>query len=457
MRKILSTLLLVSFFMVNYGYASKLFLIGGDLDGNYPQIYNDMASIIGFKLDRRVACGSWDTSKCPKVAIITSAADSSADGDKLSYSFYKKLFEDNGFVTAHVSAHIDNYKNATNLSTAAGKRNEKIINQANIIFFNGGNQAFHSRTWLNNDGSYNQLMQVIHKRFDQGVLVAGTSAGMAVQGQVTFGGANDSDSNSFGIIYFHTSQGLAKKHVIDGTINGTSFNDTRVNPNPSLVELQQKQNGGDMLGFSFTPNNVILDTHFGIRGRIGRLISAMIDTNKSIGIGIDQEDTALLLESDDSKNNKFTARAYGKNGVYIFSTANSKIASKDGFLKVSNITMDYLSAGDKVSFNKNKLGVISAKNKHKINPAFNLPIATENILAPYNVFNTISKLAKDKVNVAIGKTKTPPGYPASTPIFKFTFRKGKDWQAYCIIDNNKCKNGYGDYTIKDLSVSIEPQ
>ncbi|WP_150468279.1 cyanophycinase [Francisella sp. SYW-9] len=457
MKKIISTLLLISFFIINNGYASKLFLIGGDLDGNYPQIYNDMANIIGFKLDRSISCGSWNTSKCPKVAIITSAADSSADGDKLSYSFYKKVFEDNGFITAHITAHIDNYKNATNLSTIAGKRNKKIINQANIIFFNGGNQAFHSRTWLKNDGSYNQLMKIIHKRFEQGVLVAGTSARMAVQGQITFGGANDSDSNSFGIMYFHTSQGLAKKHVKDGTINGTSFNDTRVNPNPNLVQLQQKQNGGEMSGFSFAPNNVILDTHFGILGRIGRLISAMIDTNKSIGIGIDQEDTALLLESDGSKNNKFTATAYGKNGVYIFSTIGSKIASKNGFIRVSNVTMNYLSAGDKANFNKGKVKVISSKNKHRINPTLNLPITTKGILAPYNVFNTISKLAKNKANVAIGKTLTPHGYPKNTPIFEFIFRKEKDYQAYCIIDNNKCKNGYGDYTIKNLLVSIKPQ
>ena len=158
---------------------------------------------------------------------------------------------------------------------------------------------------------------------------------MAVLGDITFGGVNDSAKDSFGILYFNQNQNLAKKQVKDGGVSGNGFADQRINSNPELVELQHQQNGGEMSGLNLLPYQIITDTHFGYRGRIGRLIYAMQNTNKHIGIGVDQDNTALLLLITD--NNKFRALAYGKNGTYIISIFDSEFNGDEDFMSVKNI------------------------------------------------------------------------------------------------------------------------
>lgn len=76
------------------------------------------------------------------------------------------MFKQNGFTTKHVSAHIDNYKKAVNLSTAEGVHNLNILNQADIIFFNGGDQSRHARTWLLDDGTPSPMFSKIMSRYE---------------------------------------------------------------------------------------------------------------------------------------------------------------------------------------------------------------------------------------------------------------------------------------------------
>jgi len=59
---------------------------------------------------------------------------------------------------------------------------------ADIIFFNGGDQSYHARTWLNEDGTYNDLMIIIVKRAKLNeVVLAGTSSGTMIMPKQTFG------------------------------------------------------------------------------------------------------------------------------------------------------------------------------------------------------------------------------------------------------------------------------
>lgn len=71
------------------------------------------------------------------------------------------MFFTYGLTSRHVSVHIDNYLKTTNLSTAEGQLNLQILRQADIVFFNGGDQARHIRSWLNDNGTPNQLLDVI--------------------------------------------------------------------------------------------------------------------------------------------------------------------------------------------------------------------------------------------------------------------------------------------------------
>lgn len=111
---------------------------------------------------------------------------------------YKNLYKKYGFSPKHISTHIDNYRITTNPDSDDGKSNTDILTRADVIFFNGGDQARHARCWLLDDGKPNDLMQIIRKRaLDNSVVLAGTSAGTMIMPKLAYGGGS-----SFGQLYF---------------------------------------------------------------------------------------------------------------------------------------------------------------------------------------------------------------------------------------------------------------
>lgn len=78
------------------------------------------------------------------------------------------MFFNYGLAPRHVSAHIDNYQNATNNATAIGLLNQNILLQADLVFFNGGDQSRHSRTWLNDNGTCNLMFCKLMDRYNKG-------------------------------------------------------------------------------------------------------------------------------------------------------------------------------------------------------------------------------------------------------------------------------------------------
>ncbi|MEA5506637.1 cyanophycinase [Halotia wernerae UHCC 0503] len=125
-------------------------------------------------------------------------------------------------------------------STALG-----AIAKATGIFFTGGDQA--RITSILKD---TEIDTAIHKRFSEGVVIAGTSAGAAV---------------------------MPDKMIMEG--------DSQTNPRMEIVEMG--------LGLGFLPG-VVIDQHFSQRGRLGRLISALIQEPVVLGFGID-ENTAMVV------------------------------------------------------------------------------------------------------------------------------------------------------------------
>ena len=128
------------------------------------------------------------------------------------------------------------------------RRNESCVaplEQATGIFLTGGNQV-RLATLLGGT----LLGNLIHKRSDEGVVVAGTSAGASIlcQNMIAFGRAGEW-------------------------------------PTQRMVQLTP--------GMGLT-KRVIIDQHFQRRGRIGRLMLAVAYNPYLIGLGID-EDTAAIL------------------------------------------------------------------------------------------------------------------------------------------------------------------
>ncbi|MEH2263989.1 cyanophycinase [Nostoc sp.] len=121
----------------------------------------------------------------------------------------------------------------------------EAINKATGIFFTGGDQAR-----ITNILKDTEIDVAIHKRFGEGIVIAGTSAGAAV---------------------------MPDKMIVEG--------DSQTHARIETVEMGP--------GLGFLPG-VVIDQHFSQRGRLGRLISALILEPAVLGFGID-ENTAMVV------------------------------------------------------------------------------------------------------------------------------------------------------------------
>lgn len=89
--------------------------------------------------------------------------------------------------------------------------------------------------------------------------------------------------------------------------------------------------------------DVIIDQHFAERGRIGRLLGAVAQSPRVLGLGVD-EDTALILEGHD-----FTV--IGSGGVYVVdaegvTASNIAEAESDRALSILDVRLHVLAEGD---------------------------------------------------------------------------------------------------------------
>ncbi|MBW4427263.1 MAG: cyanophycinase [Nostoc desertorum CM1-VF14] len=121
----------------------------------------------------------------------------------------------------------------------------EAINKSTGVFFTGGDQAR-----ITDILKGTEIDKAIHQRFSEGVVIAGTSAGAAV---------------------------MPDKMIVEG--------DSQTNPRIETVEMGP--------GLGFLPG-VVIDQHFSQRGRLGRLISALILEPAVLGFGID-ENTAMVV------------------------------------------------------------------------------------------------------------------------------------------------------------------
>jgi cyanophycinase len=121
----------------------------------------------------------------------------------------------------------------------------EAVSKATGIFFTGGDQARITSVIKDTE-----LDRAIHKRFAEGAVIAGTSAGAAM---------------------------MPDKMIVEG--------DSQTNPRMEIIEMGP--------GLGFLPG-VVIDQHFLQRGRLGRLISALIQEPADLGFGID-ENTAMVV------------------------------------------------------------------------------------------------------------------------------------------------------------------
>ncbi len=152
----------------------------------------------------------------------------------------------------------------------------EAIEQATGIFFTGGDQA-RIISCLKDT----KLDAAMHKRFSEGIIIGGTSAGAAM---------------------------MPDMMIIEG--------DSETNPRVDVVAMGP--------GMGFLPG-VVIDQHFAQRGRLGRLVSALLLQPAVLGFGID-ENTAILVSGDELE-------VIGENAVTVIDESEKLHDNLDGRLK----------------------------------------------------------------------------------------------------------------------------
>jgi cyanophycinase len=177
------------------------------------------------------------------------------------------------------------------------------IRHARMIFISGGDQARFMDAIAGTP-----VQATIHEAFENGSLIAGTSAGAAV---------------------------MSHKMITGNELKHPGDSATFITMEDKNVEIRE---GLGML------ETVIIDQHFIKRKRLNRLVSVCIENPENICAGID-ESTALLVEGN-------TATVYGLNQVVVLHPPSSGAKAEKGLLGIRNIQLDVLLPGESFQINK---------------------------------------------------------------------------------------------------------
>jgi cyanophycinase len=136
-------------------------------------------------------------------------------------------------------------------SEATDERKVRTLDDATALFFTGGDQL-KITSQIGDSLVFKRLREI----YESGGLIAGTSAGASVMCETMI-----------------VSGGEEESHRVEDSLN--------LAPGLGLIQ------------------GVIIDQHFSERGRMGRLLGAIAQNPKNIGIGID-ENTAIIIEREQS-------------------------------------------------------------------------------------------------------------------------------------------------------------
>src|SRR5262252_1897598 len=220
-----------------------------------------------------------------KLVISTLATDY---GDEM-WEVYRKLFTSMG--VKHVKHLGINHRDETSEDPRLD-----MLSDAKAVFFTGGDQL-KITTRLGGTA----LSERIEEIYRRGGIVGGTSAGATALGEMMLVGVPGAGiSRVSDALHMTPGLGLAK--------------------------------------------NMVIDQHFSERGRIRRLLGAVAENARMLGIGVD-EDTAVVIEGDG------TFHALGSGAVYVvdghdLSYTNFSEASFSRAMSVFGVKLHVLSSGD---------------------------------------------------------------------------------------------------------------
>ena len=306
------------------------------------------------------------------------------------------------------------------LDSRDAAENEQLASQVHGysgFFFGGGDQSRYSEVLQRDDGSDTAMLAAIRAAVSTGAGLAGTSAGATIMqtGPMVTGGES----------YYG---------VRDGSSRGYSSDP---------YELRYQPDGG----FGFFSVGLI-DTHFAFRGRQGRMIRLLSDTDTNLGFGID-ENTALVVSGD-------SLTALGEHNVHIFDMSSttrsdsrdwgirtvrwSMLSSGDGYM-ANTKTID---PGDNTEPYEGDSGTTSLRS-HNVFSSVDNRHGNNERASPYEMVD----LARDLVRSRDSKLVSGETYEHN-PIYRVTLSTGKSFSAWRNRDSRSI-------SFQDIVIDIEAE
>lgn len=179
---------------------------------------------------------------------------------------------------------------------ATDPKNVEKIAGASVIFFTGGDQLR-----ITSQIGDSPIFRCMHERYRNGATIVGTSAGAAAMPETMVIGGPSDKSNQI-----------------------------------SALSMAP--------GLAFLPG-VVIDSHFAERGRMGRLLGAVAQNPKNLGLGID-EDTAIVVEQAQEFSVLGSGAVYVLDGARIsYSSLSEK--TPEGVVSILDATLHVLGKADR--------------------------------------------------------------------------------------------------------------
>ncbi|WP_339940976.1 cyanophycinase [Undibacterium luofuense] len=289
---------------------------------------------------------------------------------------------------------------------AALRKVLNTLHQASAVYFTGGDQRRITRALRYANGNPTPVLESIIRLYQRGGLIAGTSAGAAMMSEQMF--ANP------GTVLSVMQQGAAQSQAL-----------TR--------------------GLGFSGPGILIDQHFLIRGRLGRLLAGLQASGTRLGIGVD-ENTALYVEG------QRYAQVLGYKGV-LFAALPVASATTAAPLRVQQAKISYLSHGDRIDLQTLEVTPSSDKQviPQEVHPeAGQFRNRYSDVLANSAVAEMMFQLMESQSAEISGLTFDAAAKEASTG-FELVFSKKPQSRAWYGIST-----GMTHYTVTDLQLDLCP-
>ncbi len=286
------------------------------------------------------------------------------------------------------------------------------IEQADAIFFNGGDQSLTLQALRLADGSASPELQAITARMKAGkLIVAGTSAGTAVQA----GGQLEPLFGAGPVPMI--SNGSSRQALLSGAVAAAAplAGCEKNHSCPAALaedQLTYRPQGGLGL-FPFG----VMDTHFSERGREARLVRLLSDSKTRYGFGVD-EATALLVGFDPVQPANARFSVIGAAGVYIADLAAAKATGSAADWQITQVRTHFLSREDKAILQNGELSIEFAPWKKPVvlQPASAAALSSQDILASDNYRQLALQLCRSGQALAQGQS----------PVARLQLQQSKD-------------------------------